>query len=440
MARLRVTIALLTTLGLGGCAAPPPRPPLPPGLPTEAPDRLEAIQERMTRLDRDGGWSQAVCRQTASQLAAIGAQLSAADPEGARAARYNQGVVLLRCRLHAEAAATFASLLDASPGMHQARVQLAVLRYAERGAPYLTEAIREIERAVADSHFGSTEALVQLAILQLQRQDSSSDADGSDDFERARKNLRRALAVDDGYMPAYNQLAIYYLEEAKRKAGRQRREHLHLAGYEPPRAETAALELAALVCSQAQRKQPGYAPIHNTAGLIQVELGQLAAAAKSFAEARQLDPKLSEAHMNYAAVNLQFRGFERAEQAYRQVLKLLPKSYEAHLGLALALRGQIGLSNEGMRLLLETEKELHVAKALEPSRPEAYFNEAILVQEFRAREGGPDTALVLRKARDLFATFIDKARDEPELKTAISRASERMRDIDEMLVFLASSP
>ena len=34
------------------------------------------------------------------------------------------------------------------------------------------------------------------------------------------------------------------------------------------------LELAALVCSQAIRKNPNYAAIHNTAGLIQVELAE----------------------------------------------------------------------------------------------------------------------------------------------------------------------
>ena len=48
------------------------------------------------------------------------------------------------------------------------------------------------------------------------------------------------------------------------------------------------LELAALVCSQAVRKNPKYAPIHNTAGLIQNELGQVNGAVSAFAR-RQTD-------------------------------------------------------------------------------------------------------------------------------------------------------
>jgi hypothetical protein len=46
----------------------------------------------------------------------------------------------------------------------------------------------------------------------------------------------------------------------------------------------------------------------------------------------------------------------------------------------------------------------------------------------------------VRKARELFATFLDKAKDKPELKSAIARAAERMRDIDQVLGFLGGSP
>ena len=91
--------------------------------------------------------------------------------------------------------------------------------------------------------------------------------------------------------------------------------------------------------------------------------------------------------MNYAAVNLQFRGFKQAESAYRQALKLKPKDYEVHLGLALAVRGQIGDSNFA-KYLKEAENLLASAKKIDPSRPETYYNEAILTQEFKTKEGG----------------------------------------------------
>ena len=52
------------------------------------------------------------------------------------------------------------------------------------------------------------------------------------------------------------------------------------------------MELAALVCSQAIRKNAGYAPIYNTAGLIFNELGQVNGAVKYFQTASELDPRL----------------------------------------------------------------------------------------------------------------------------------------------------
>jgi hypothetical protein len=78
------------------------------------------------------------------------------------------------------------------------------------------------------------------------------------DFERAKRNIQRALALDDAYMPAYNQLALYYLALAKQRApaapSRQAGER------ERARARGAGV-LAG------DRKDPRFAPIHNTAGL-----------------------------------------------------------------------------------------------------------------------------------------------------------------------------
>ena len=57
------------------------------------------------------------------------------------------------------------------------------------------------------------------------------------------------------------------------------------------RADVQQLELAALVCSQADPKNPNYAPIHNTAGLIQNELGQVNTRGEGVPDGRaQLDP------------------------------------------------------------------------------------------------------------------------------------------------------
>jgi tetratricopeptide (TPR) repeat protein len=189
------------------------------------------------------------------------------------------------------------------------------------------------------------------------------------------------------------------------------------------------------------RKDPKFAPIHNTAGLVHMELEDISAAAAAFGEARRLDGSLFEAHMNFAAVNMRFRGFVRAEEAYRAATKLRPTDYDARLGLALALRAQA--SAPGDAKAAEAMSALLAAKQIDPNRPEGYYNEAVLTQEFGEEEkGDPDAPL--HKAKALFGAFVAKAKGAPggapggvsdELKEGIERAKERIADIDRILIF-----
>lgn len=431
--------AMVSLVLMTGCGPKPePRPPqLPPEEEAELHTTFEHAREAMARHDA-AGWTDEACRATAAQFAEVADRLAQGDPRASHAARYDQGLALSRCRLHDEAQPVFEALVADAPDHHRAKVQLALHRLDSEGRGFLSAAIEMVGDAVVASRFRDAAALVSLASLQMDRGNAEPDDDGIDDFERARRNLRRALAVDDGFMPAYNQLAILHLELARRDAGSKSRA-LIAAAEETARADTRALELAALICSQAMRKRADYAPIHNTAGLIAAELGDLSGAARAFGRARQLDPRLFEAHMNDAAVNLQFRGFEPAEGAYRAALGLRPDSYEAHLGLALALRGRIGPDSETERLD-EARKMLRRAKQLAPDRPEAYFNEAILVQEFLARGAGPEVRPRLVEAKRLFGSFAERARTRPAMKAALARATERMRDIDELLSFLQRTP
>lgn len=421
---------------LAGCH--PATAPQPPELPPEEEARLHASfdEARAAMAGHDAkGWTEGACRATAATFAKVADRLAEHDPEGSAAARYDQGLAFARCQLHAEAADAFEALLAEAPDHHRAKVQLTLHRLELQGPSYLSDAIGAVSEAVVASGFKNAEALVSLASLQMERGNDEPDGDGANDFERARQNLRRALAVDDGYMAAYNQLAILHLELARRDAGRTPRV-LVTAAEKSERPDTATLEMAALICSQALRKRPDYAPIHNTAGLVDAELGNLSGAAQSFGRARKLDPRLFEAHMNYAAVNLQFRGFDQAEDAYRAALALEPKSYEAQLGLALALRGRVGTAPNGEELLAEAHATLKRAKSLAPDRPEAYFNEAILVEEFFAR-GAPEQAKPkLLEAKALYASFAERAEGKPAMKAAGQRAAERVRDIDQQLSFL----
>ncbi len=137
--------------------------------------------------------------------------------------------------------------------------------------------------------------------------------------------------------------------------------------------------------------------------------------------------------MNYAAVSLSFRGYEEAEKAYREAIKLKPNEYEAQLGLALALRGQINDANFDKNVA-EAQSHLDAAKKIDAARPETYYNEAILTQEFRAKRGDPVPGL--SKAAEQYQAFIEKAGDDPVYSQAVKRSKDRMSDINDTIKFI----
>jgi tetratricopeptide (TPR) repeat protein len=158
---------------------------------------------------------------------------------------------------------------------------------------------------------------------------------------------------------------------------------------------------------------------------------------KEFSSASQLDPHFFEALMNLAAINLSFRGFDKAEGAYRKALEMHSNDYDAHLGLALALRGQIDDSNYEKQVAA-VQAEIDSCKKLDPARPDAYFNEGILTQEYRAKNaGGTDKAIaVYEKAKQIFQGFLEKASGKSEYDGAVKKTKERMQDIVDTVNFL----
>jgi Tfp pilus assembly protein PilF len=393
----------------------------------------DALQS-MVAHDKANDWNDATCTQIAKAF------LNASDKQRKEMKRgelpeavYNAGLAYQRCGKDGDAKAQFQAALNIDQQFHHARVQMALYQLKEQGDGAVEPVIAQLDQAVKDAQFQNVEALVNLALLQMKRRSTASDSDGSNDLERAKKNLQRALAIDDGYQPAFNQLALYYLEMAKQKAGKSRRRTATFA--KTKLVNVQQLELAALVCSQAIRKNPNYAAIHNTAGLIQVELQNLNSAVQEFQTAAKLDPAFFEAQMNYAAVNLSFRGFKAAEDAYRSALKMRANDYDAHLGLALAVRGQIDDSNFDKRVA-EAKAELEQCKKLAPDRAETYYNEAILVQEYEARSGGNDAVPILERAASIFDNFIQRAGSQPEFSDAVKRSKDRAQDIRDTVKFI----
>ncbi|MBI5531307.1 MAG: hypothetical protein HY898_01230 [Deltaproteobacteria bacterium] len=438
---LRVGCALALLGILTGCgslqsANPTPRPPVPNNLPPPKPvvDAFQAALARLVELDRTAGWSEATCAQVAGQFLAAEQR----SPGGKlAAARYNAGLAWQRCSHDAKAREQFRSALEADPSLSRAGVQLALYDLKEKGDAALDSTIERLQDAVLAAKFQDVDALINLAMLEMRRGANKAWQGCSDDGDCSKINIRRALAIDDAYMPAFNQLALYYLALARSKSGQQG-QGLVAGSARKARLSGQMLDLAALVCSQAIRKNPRYAPIHNTAGLVQVELGNINSAVQEFNLAREIDPGFFEAQMNYAAVNLSFRGYGQSENAYRQALSIRPSSYEAHLGLALALRGQITDSNWDSKLK-ETQAELDRCKTLSGDRPEAWYNEAILTQEYKSKIASGDlkeAIAVLKQASATFDAFIKKAGAAAQYSEAVKRSSDRKKDIDDTITFM----
>ncbi|MDI1475073.1 hypothetical protein [Polyangium sp. y55x31] len=439
---MTIGTALLAALALTGCGASvstvpvsPEQNPLPSPSSNEPASPTTALRFRdgllaLARQDATQKHDEASCRATAAHFTAAADSRESASIRAR--AHYNAGVAYERCRLDREAREQFTKALAAEPTFHRARAELALLDFAASGGKNFDAAIAELTRAaVVDAQFKDATSLVHLGELHLKRGRATPDADGLTDAQRAKKYAQSALAVDDRALPAYNLLALIHLGTAQRKAEASRA----LGPLNTRKIDTQVLELAALVCSQAIRKDPRYAPIHNTAGMIQVELGDFTAAARSFDEARRLDPAFFEAHMNFAAVNLRFRGFSPAEQAYRAALALQPGDYDARIGLAHALRGQIDEANMTQKVA-EVRSELAKAKQSAPERPEAYYNEGILTQEYAAIAGGERPELATRKAKELFGVFLQKAGTDPTYADAARRARERIEEIKQVEGFM----
>lgn len=436
--KIIISAALLAwATGCGGSVEPPKTPTGPTDssgnqVSAAAANKFNSGLESLATHDKANDWTDAVCMSTAQLF------LDAAKEQGDKQfneALYNAGLAYQRCKKDTEAKAQFKAILDKDPKFHRAKVQLALYDFGDSGQKNVDDAINKIrEAAVVDAQFKNVEALVNLGMLYIKRNNKVSDQDGPNDLARAKRFIQSALALDDGYMPAFNQLAILYLETAKQAAGLDTKRKNAAAVGKEKKVNTQALELAALVCSQAIRKNAKYAPIHNTAGMIAVELANLNAAVISFDTARRIDPSFYEAQMNFAAVNLAFRGFEKATEAYRAALKIKPNDYDAHLGLALALRGATNDSNFDKNVK-EAAEELAKAKQLAPDRPETYYNEAILTQEYKAKSGGNSSEGELLNAKKLFGEFVQKAGSAQEFADAVKRSKERMSEIDQIIEF-----
>jgi tetratricopeptide (TPR) repeat protein len=287
-------------------------------------------------------------------------------------------------------------------------------------AGHVDQAMSEFTRAVHDDT-RCTEGYVNLAIIQRRTPASAADA---------LNNLRRALAIDSGYLAAFNQMALLYYDQAVRAAGGQPMvqggvpagsgdgddddsHHHHQTARQMQGSQM--LDLAEVVCRQAQLINGNYAPIYNTWGLINMQQGNIIAALAKFERAFQLDPTMYEAYMNFGEITLGFRGYDDAAGAFTQATTLRPQSYDAFIGL--------GAAKRGLQDPDAAEAAYRAAIAIDANRPEAYFNLGLLYQDYR--DGAEPT---LRQAQAFYRDFASKAGSNAVFAPAVDAVNHHCPD------------
>jgi len=320
---------------------------------------------------------------------------------------YMIGLTHEQCGEASEAHNFYQRVLGMNDHFCGARVAMGVEQYR---AGHVDQAMQEFTRAVHDDT-RCTEGYVNMAIVQRRTPATSADA---------LNNLRRALAIDSGYLAAFNQMALLYYDQAVRAGGGQTTVQGGVPAAMPTETEgghhqhqtarqaagSQMLDLAEVVCRQAQLINGNYAPIYNTWGLINMQQGNIIAALAKFERAFQLDPTLFEAYMNFGEITLGFRGYDDAAGAFQQATTLRPQSYDAFIGL--------GAAKRGLQDPDAAEAAYRAAIAIDANRPEAYFNLGLLYQDYR---DGSETSL--HQAQTFYQQFVQHAGSDAVFAPAV---------------------
>lgn len=320
------------------------------------------------------GWTAAKCRASEKSFE----QASDAQGGGFAEAQYMAGLALSRCG-DSGAIAHYGQALEIDSKFCKARVALG-LRDLESGRT--SQAKSAFEQSIKDDP-QCTSGYTNLAIVQRARGEN----------DEALKNLRRALAIESDYLAAFNQMALLHYDRGRK-------------------GNASELDLAEVVCRQAQMLDANYAPIYNTWGLIKVYKGDVISALRFFEKAITLDPALFEAQMNFGEVTISFRGYEDGRRAFARAVELQPDNYEAVIGLGSALRG--------LELFSEAETQYERARQIDAERPEAYFNLGVLYQDYMSGSVGD-----LKKAKGYFTEFLKRAGRRSEFQSSVQDVNNR---------------
>lgn len=313
------------------------------------------------------GWNSDRC---SSVIGLFEQAISEQGSRGFAEAKYMVGLTHHRCGDESAARRMYNEALQDNQKMCKARVAIGLLDLAGGNE---SQARAAFTRSISDDP-QCTAGYVNLAIMQRE--------EGGSQEAEALRNLRRALAIESDYLPAFNQMALLYYNRGQQQNG------------------GASLDLAEVVCRQAQIIDGDYAPIYNTWGLVKMEKGNVIEALRFFERAIQLNPDMFEAQMNFAQITLSFRGYEDAKNAFAKAVELKDDDYEAHLGLGAALRG--------LQQFDQAKSEYERAIEIDARRPEAYFNLGVLYHDYLSASV-EDPIPPLRRAKQYYQEFMERA-------------------------------
>ncbi|MEM6962246.1 MAG: tetratricopeptide repeat protein [Myxococcota bacterium] len=375
--RVALTIQIVWISGCGGTTqVPPVQATRDPAVVSNVEVNEEAMNQWNTANDAfareaAAGWGRANCQQ----VDRLYEEANAAQGHAFTESIYMRGVVARECGDIGSATSFFLKALEVNSGFCKARAAIGLIRLDEGDE---VEALSAFNKALEDDP-RCTEAYLNRSIVSWRRGAPAQEV---------LNDIRRALAIESDFLPAFNQMALLYFRMA-RDEGDDRR-----------------LDLAEVVCRQAQLLDRDYAPIYNTWGLIKIERNDVIEALRMFERAKQLDNDMFEAFMNFGQMTLSFRGYADARQSFARAVELQPESYDAIIGLGAAYRGE--------RNYQDAQRQYERAIELDASRPEAYFNLGLLWQDYMS--GSIED---LNRAMEFYEQFLAKSQGQDSFASAV---------------------
>ena len=304
---------------------------------------------------------------------------------------FGAGAVYDQCGMDKDAEAMYRQAIGKNPKHATAMNNLGVI-YQKQGQT--AQALTQFETAIkADPK--SPQAVQAYNNRGALLYDKAKQAGNKAGYDDAIGSIRRALALDAESMAAYQLLAQIYYQTAE--------------------TDRSKLKLAQLVCDEAKKVNPDYAPIFNTLGLIKLRSKDVTGALTEFRKAASLDPGLTEAQLNIAAISLSARSYKQAEDAFQLVLKKQPNNLDATIGIGVAMRGQ--------RKADEAEQWYNKALQLDPKNCGVLYNLGLLYQDYKS--GSVED---MKKGQDLYNKYIACGRTDAD---HVADAKRRIKDIDD---------